>query len=185
MSTAPMLNHVAMSVPPTTLTTAFRAEVLDFFGSLGWKEAESLRLPDRLTLLIGGGCYLNLRERPQAMTCTGYEHVGIAVSSSVEVERLWHVLDSDTAMSRLSRSRLETTATGRSGSATYCHSPSRSSTSPDAEWSHQAGARHALGRTAPPPSSHQHVQKRRRPRTAQAPSTAGSLAVRSCRVCPG
>src|SRR4051812_41889128 len=90
------LNHVAMSVPSATLTDQYRAELLDFYGSLfGWSEIESLRLPDRLTVSVGRQCYVNIRERPDPMVCSGYEHFGIVVSSAEDVERMWSVLDGD------------------------------------------------------------------------------------------
>ena len=90
------LNHVAMSVPEGTLTEEFRSELLDLYGSLfGWHEIESLRLPDRLTIAVGAHTYLNVRERPDPMVCSGYEHFGIVVASTAEAERLWTVLDGD------------------------------------------------------------------------------------------
>src|SRR5438552_1653536 len=82
MSVPTGLNHVAMSVPSGTLVDRFRAELLEFYGSLfGWSEIESLRLPDRLTVSIGRHCYLNVRERPDPMVCSGYEHIGIVDQS--------------------------------------------------------------------------------------------------------
>jgi catechol 2,3-dioxygenase-like lactoylglutathione lyase family enzyme len=90
------LNHVAMSVPLGTLTDDHRAELIEFYGDLfGWREIESLRLPDRLTIRVGKYTYLNVRERPDPMVCSGYEHFGIVVSSAEEAEALWHRLDSD------------------------------------------------------------------------------------------
>ncbi len=77
------LNHVAVSFPPGTLTDDFRGDVADFYGSLlGWEEIDRLRLADRMTLSAGGGTYVNLRERDEAMTCTGYEHIGATVATS-------------------------------------------------------------------------------------------------------
>jgi len=90
------LSHVAMSVPEGTLTDAFRAELLAFYGDLlGWREIESLRRPDRLTISVGASTYLNVRERSDPMVCFGYEHFGIVVESSEEAERLWTRLDAD------------------------------------------------------------------------------------------
>jgi hypothetical protein len=90
------LNHVAMSVPSGTLTADYRAELLEFYGALfDWREIESLRLPDRLTIRVGKHTYVNVRERPDPMVCSGYEHFGIVVSSADEAERLWHRLDAD------------------------------------------------------------------------------------------
>jgi catechol 2,3-dioxygenase-like lactoylglutathione lyase family enzyme len=90
------LSHVAMSVPEGTLTDEYRAELLGFYGDvLGWREIESQRLPDRLTISVGAHAYLNLRERADAMVCFGYEHLGIVVDSVDEAERLWTVLDAD------------------------------------------------------------------------------------------
>ncbi len=91
------LNHVAMSVPAGTLTDEYRSELLEFYGRLfDWRELESLRLPDRLTISIGPHAYLNIRERSDPMFCSGYEHFGIVVASSWEAERLWTALDSET-----------------------------------------------------------------------------------------
>jgi hypothetical protein len=55
--------------------------------ALGWREIESLRLPDRLTFDIGRSNYLNIRERPNSIVTAGYEHFGIVPSSAAEVER--------------------------------------------------------------------------------------------------
>jgi len=88
------LNHVAMSVPEGTLTDYYRTELLEFYGDLlGWREIESLRRPDRLTISVGTYTYLNLRERSDPMVCFGYEHLGVVVASSEEAKRLWSVLD--------------------------------------------------------------------------------------------
>ena len=87
------LSHVAVSVPPGTLTDEYRNEVLAFYGGLlGWREIDALRLPDRLTILVGHGCYLNLRERSDAMTSTGYEHFGVLVRSPEDLEQVWEEL---------------------------------------------------------------------------------------------
>ena len=88
------LNHVAMSVASGTLTDEWRAELLEFYGELfGWREIESLRLPDRLTILVGERTYVNVRERAVPMICSGYEHFGVVVASSDEVEEIWNRLD--------------------------------------------------------------------------------------------
>jgi hypothetical protein len=59
------LIHVAMSVPEGTLTDAYRARLLEFYGRiLEWREMESLRRPDRLTVAVGPSWYINIRERP-------------------------------------------------------------------------------------------------------------------------
>ena len=90
------LNHVAMSVPIGALTDACRTELLEFYGRLfGWREIESLRRPDRLTISVGRHCYLNVRERSDPMVCSGYEHFGVVVASSDEAERLWNLLAED------------------------------------------------------------------------------------------
>ena len=90
------LNHVAMSVAAGTLTTDWRAEFLEFYGAvLGWSEIETLSLPDRLTISVGRYSYLNVRERPEPMTCSGYEHLGVVVPSSDEAEAVWNRLDAD------------------------------------------------------------------------------------------
>jgi len=96
MSDPTGLNHVAMSVAPGTLTDAFRSDLLEFYGDrLGWREMDELRLPDRLTVSVGPHSYLNVRERPDPMACSGYEHFGIVVESTEAAEALWHALDHD------------------------------------------------------------------------------------------
>jgi len=96
MSVPTGLNHIAMSVPPGTLSDEYRDELLRFYGSLvGWREIEALRLPDRLTLSVGGHTYVNVRERDDVMHTTGYEHFGIVVESSDAADRLWRQLDQD------------------------------------------------------------------------------------------
>jgi hypothetical protein len=96
--TAPTgLSHVAMSVPAGTLTDHYRTELLAFYGGLfGWREIESQRLPDRLTISVGSDSrYLNVRERSDPMVCSGYEHFGVVVASGEEAKRLWSVLNAD------------------------------------------------------------------------------------------
>ena len=83
------LSHVAMSVPPGTLTDEWRTRVLDFYGELfGWKEMDAFRLPDRLTIAVGAS-YINVRERDDAPAYNGYEHFGVAFRSSDELRTVW------------------------------------------------------------------------------------------------
>ena len=84
------LTHVAMSVPEGTLTDAYRARLLEFYGRiLGWREMESLRRPDRLTVAVGRSSYINIRERPDSMVTHGYEHFGVLVRSAEDLQQLW------------------------------------------------------------------------------------------------
>jgi hypothetical protein len=86
MARAIRLNHVAMTVPSNSLTDEFRAQVAEFYGPLlGWREIEALRLPDRMTIAVGQGTYINLRERDEVMHTSGYEHFGVVVSTAEEV----------------------------------------------------------------------------------------------------
>ena len=65
------LSHVAMSVLEGTLTEEYRARLLEFYGrTLGWREMESLRLPDRLTVAVGSSSIAGIRERPEAWCLT-------------------------------------------------------------------------------------------------------------------
>jgi hypothetical protein len=83
------LSHVAMSVPVGTLTDAWRAEVLDFYGRcFGWHELDELRLPDRLTIGVGSS-YINVRERADAPAYNGYEHFGVVVASAEAARAIW------------------------------------------------------------------------------------------------
>jgi hypothetical protein len=90
-----VLSHVAMSVPPGTLTDEFRARVLDFYGRVfGWREIESLRLPDRLTIAVGAS-YINVRERADAPSYTGYEHFGVSFPTQQELKDVWERANAD------------------------------------------------------------------------------------------
>jgi hypothetical protein len=84
------LSHLAVSVPPGTLTAAWREALFGFYGeTFGWTEIENSPRPDRLTVATGGSCYVNIRERAESMVCTGYEHFGMVVESTQRVEELW------------------------------------------------------------------------------------------------
>ena len=89
MPSSQHLSHVAMSVPPGTLTDDWRKQVLDFYGDLfGWNEMDALRLPDRLTIAVGSS-YINVRERDDAPAYNGYEHFGVVFRSSDELRQVW------------------------------------------------------------------------------------------------
>jgi len=99
------LTHVAMSVPEGTLTDAYRSRLVDFYGRiLGWREMESLRLPDRLIVAVGPSSYINIRERPDSMVTHGYEHFGVLVRSAENLQQLWADLaneEDDVGLERL------------------------------------------------------------------------------------
>ena len=85
-----------MSVAEGTLTTGFRSEVVEFYGRhFGWTDIESLRRPDRLSMAIGGGDYVNIRERPDPMVCSGYEHIGLLLDTTEAVEVAWSAIAGD------------------------------------------------------------------------------------------
>ena len=85
-----------MSVPIGTLTERYRADVLSFFGEhFGWVELESLRRSDRMTIGIGHGDYLNVREVETAAAYTGYEHFGLRLASPEAVEDAWNAIAAD------------------------------------------------------------------------------------------
>ncbi len=87
------LTHVAMGVPVGALTESYRAALLEFYGDLlGWREIKRLRRPDRLTILVGDSSYINLRERPESTGGEKYEHFGVLVGSSQEVDDVWESL---------------------------------------------------------------------------------------------
>ena len=105
------LSHLAMSVPPGTLTDEHRAALREFYGRVfEWREIESLRRPDRLTFAVGGSCYINIRERPESMMSTGYEHFGVLLGSGEEVELLWADIEAHDA-----EVHLEPIETGKDG----------------------------------------------------------------------
>jgi hypothetical protein len=79
-----------MSVPVGTLTSSYRTSLLDFYGRLlGWREIESLRLPDRLTVAVGSSTYISLRERPGHVVSHDYDHFGVFVPTTDELRRVW------------------------------------------------------------------------------------------------
>jgi hypothetical protein len=90
------ISHVAMSVLVGTLADEFRAELLRFYGGFfGWSELESLRRADRLTIAVGGGDYVNVRERARSAEYSGYEHFGLRLPSAEAVEAAWAALAAD------------------------------------------------------------------------------------------
>jgi hypothetical protein len=87
-----------MSVPEGTLTDSYRARLLEFYGRiLDWREMESLRRPDRLTVAVGSTSYINVRERSDSMVTHGYEHFGVSVRSAKDLQQLWAELANDGA----------------------------------------------------------------------------------------
>ena len=83
------LTHVAMSVPRGTLTSAFRRELLAFYGGVfGWREMAGLSSEERLTIAVAPQAYINVRETDAAASLT-YEHFGVLVSSEDAVAALW------------------------------------------------------------------------------------------------
>jgi len=93
MAKSQALSHVAMSVPPATLTDEWRTQVLDFYGEVfGWKELDSLRLPDRMTIAVGSQ-YINVRARDDAPAYNGYEHFGMTLSSEDELRAVWSAVN--------------------------------------------------------------------------------------------
>lgn len=92
------LTHVAMSVPEGSLSDRYREEVLEFYERLlGWRELESLRRPDRLTIAVGPTSYINLREQASSIEPGGYEHFGVLVGSADELQQVWDELANDPA----------------------------------------------------------------------------------------
>ena len=84
------LSHIAVSVPGGTLTQDWRSAFFDFYGGIfGWTEIENVARADRLNVAIGDSCYLSIRERQEPMACTEYEHFGLVVESTDDVEHLW------------------------------------------------------------------------------------------------
>jgi hypothetical protein len=64
---------------------------------LGWREIASLRLPDRLTISVGGSSYINVRERADSLENCGYEHFGVLLPSAGALRRLWDELAHEVA----------------------------------------------------------------------------------------
>jgi hypothetical protein len=101
------ITHVAVSVPARSLTRDYRSKVIDFYDRyLGWSEIDWLRRDDRLTLAICDQAYLNVRELDTPMTCGEYEHIGVLLGSSDDVEATWRRIqrhDTDVHLGQLER----------------------------------------------------------------------------------
>ncbi len=118
MPKSQVLSHVAMSVPAGTLTDEYRSRVLEFYGRVfGWHEIESLRLPDRLTIAVGAN-YINVRERDDAATYTGYEHFGVSFPTAEELRERGSAPTGTTPTRRWNQSRSPPTVSPRSGCGT-------------------------------------------------------------------
>ena len=90
-----VLSHVAMSVPPGTLTDEYCGRVLDFYGRIfGWREMDRFRLPDRLTIAVGAS-YINVRERADAPEYHGYEHFGVSFPTAQDLKDAWERANGD------------------------------------------------------------------------------------------
>ena len=80
---------MAMSVPVGMLTPDFRSALLAFYAdAFGWRELRTLSTADRLTISIGPGTYINVREHERSMAVDAYEHFGVLVGSPAEVHEL-------------------------------------------------------------------------------------------------
>ena len=105
-----VLSHVAMSVPPGSLTDDYRERVLDFYGRVfGWSELEQFRLPDRLSIAVGAS-YINIRERSDAPAYNGYEHFGVLFPTAEELKATWQRAHANAADAHLEP--IEETADG-------------------------------------------------------------------------
>jgi hypothetical protein len=101
-----------MSVPSGTLTDEFRTRVLDFYGRVfGWTEMDQFRQDDRLTIAVGAS-YLNVRERVDAPTYSGYEHFGVSFPTAGELEDAWQRAHDDPAAAELTLEPIETSPDG-------------------------------------------------------------------------
>lgn len=82
------LSHVAVTVPPSALEGAERERLLEFYGEvLGWHENPVLSIPGQRIFLRAptNDQYLTIRASEQPMQTSGYEHLGVAVSSESEL----------------------------------------------------------------------------------------------------
>jgi hypothetical protein len=101
-----------MSVPAGTLTDEYRAQVLEFYNRVfGWTEMESLRLPDRMTIAVGAS-YINIRERDDAATYTGYEHFGVSFPTIEELRSVWARAEADAVAAEVTLEPIEESADG-------------------------------------------------------------------------
>jgi hypothetical protein len=85
----PVLNHVAISVPPDLLDEKGRRELVDFYSDVfGWQELDMLTL-DRKRLVMGAYLldqfvYIHADEDP--MRAPKMDHFGMGVASEEELD---------------------------------------------------------------------------------------------------
>jgi catechol-2,3-dioxygenase len=85
------LSHVALTVDPGVLDGEPRTQLLEFYGEvLGWSENTGLAIPgERILLRVPGDeQYVTIRASQDPMTTSGYEHLGVEVSSRAELEEV-------------------------------------------------------------------------------------------------
>jgi hypothetical protein len=90
------LIHVAIGLAPGSLGERARADIVGFYGDhFGWVELHEFARPDRMTIAIGGGHYLNLREVEGAVEHHAYEHIGLGLPGPEAVDGAWAALTAD------------------------------------------------------------------------------------------
>jgi hypothetical protein len=87
--TGPVLNHVAVTMPPALLDDAGRAEILDFYGEVfGWTEGDnSSETGNPLILLTGAfGHFIYLLPGEPALLAPAMDHFGLMVEAEAELD---------------------------------------------------------------------------------------------------
>ncbi|HEY3672655.1 MAG TPA: hypothetical protein VGN51_17085 [Acidimicrobiia bacterium] len=86
----PRLNHVAITMPPSELDDAARAELKDFYGDVfSWFEGDnSGESGNPLILMTGQMQFVYLLPGDPALECPRLDHFGLEVSSVAEIEEI-------------------------------------------------------------------------------------------------
>lgn len=86
-----VFSHLAITVPRELLTGAPREQLLAFYEEVfGWTENPALAIVGERIFLRAptDRQYLTVRASDQPMRTSGYEHLGLAVASSADLEEL-------------------------------------------------------------------------------------------------
>ncbi len=87
----PRLNHVAISMAPSVLDDAGRAEILAFYGEVfGWTEGDNTGEQGNPLILYTGeyGQFVYLLPGEPALTAPALDHFGVQVSTIPELETI-------------------------------------------------------------------------------------------------
>lgn len=107
-----LLSHVAMTVPRAEFTDDYVEQLTSFYlAVLNWKVVRRFTIEgERTTLSVpGNNQYINIRASDEAMTTSGYEHIGVYVEDKQSVTDIYNrVLENAKEPTRLEIDNVKT-----------------------------------------------------------------------------